>query len=109
MKIVDRNVVTTFYSGITADGSYVLKEKHNDRSFSSSGIEAGGRIVSSGITGGTLVLSDATGVELYNGGISASATIDPVPRGVLGPLTAVVSGLTHGGDPALTIYWSVRK
>lgn len=89
--------------------SQELVQAKNGRTFGSSGIEGGGRIVLGTATSVDVQVVDATGVVLLaTTTITSNTTIDPVPRAVKGPLTVTTTNISNAAH-TVTIYWSVKK
>lgn len=85
-----------------------LRDRYADESFAGPAIEAGGRIVlGAGVTSVEAEVLDADGVVLHsNIAITASVDIDPVPRGIRGPLTVEITNIA--GGTAITTTWSIK-
>lgn len=102
---------TTFELSATITGTTAGTNltPNTSRTWTGTGIEAGGRIVFGTATSATVAITDARGVALYpSTAIVASTTIAPVPRGVKGPITVVVSAISNSAH-TLSVYWTVRK
>ena len=85
-----------------------LLNSYRSKSWGGRGIEAGGRIFVDGLVTFNISITDSLGVVLYTGtGISASADIDPVPRGITGPVLVTITSFS--GDADIIVNWWVKK
>jgi len=92
------------------DGAFSLLQDNGPRAgkdFGGPGVEAGGRIVMTTATTAHVLVEDATGKVLHDATITVDTDIDPIPAGVMCPLTATATSVSAAGT--LTVYWSVKK
>lgn len=79
-----------------------------DRVARFSGIDGGGRInLGTATTVGVLV-EDQNGVILHNATITTDTDVDPVPRGVKGPLKVTTTSISNAAH-TLTVTWSLKR
>lgn len=89
----------------TASTLGVLIRSSTAGSFTSPGLDAGGRIVLVSGTTQDVEVTDAAGNILFSDTVIASVSVDPTARGLLGPLYYNIGA----GDGVITIYWWVRR
>jgi len=103
-------MVASLYASITGNVTdQEMLRSTGDRTFRGGGIEAGGRIVLGTATSADVTVKDSTGRVLYSStGVVANTTIDPAPRGVVGPLKVTVANISNAAH-TLSVYWSVNE
>jgi len=85
-----------------------LLNSYRSKSWGGRGCEAGGRIAIVGSATFDISIIDSTGVVLHTAtGLAASVDIDPVPRGVTGPILVTITNFS--GEADITVNWWVKK